>query len=200
MNAPVLPANASALSMKIFLTQSDSGGLKDVTPDVQASGVRFFEIGKFSYASSSGGIPELSHEAPGMATPIPLSPVMRDDTAVPPYVEDKEAYRAAAREVRPKLYQIARRYWQSVGDDERLALTDEQLDEVFWLIDHEGIPRLKSEQGTVDLPPDPFLTMAEQAHHSGADSGRSDISERSREILEAEFADYLRGRMEGDAR
>ena len=38
----------------------------------------------------------------------------------------------------------------------RLALTDEALDEQFWLIDQDGIPRLKSEEGTIDLPPDSF--------------------------------------------
>ena len=70
--------------------------------------------------------------------------------------ENDPEYQAALKEIRPKLYRIARRYWQKVGDQERLALTDEQLDEQFWLIDHEGIPRLKSEQGTIQLPPDPL--------------------------------------------
>jgi len=36
----------------------------------------------------------------------------------------------------------------------RLALTDRELDEQFWLIDHDGIPRLKTEQNQVQLPPD----------------------------------------------
>ncbi len=60
------------------------------------------------------------------------------------------------REFRSKLYQKARIYWQQTANQERLALTDEQLDEEFWLIDHEGIPRLKSDQDTVDLPVDPL--------------------------------------------
>ncbi len=76
--------------------------------------------------------------------------------SVPPDIEDKAAYVAALREIRPKLYKKAREYWQQTGNHERLALTDEQLDEQFWLIDHEGIPRLKTERGTVQLPPDPL--------------------------------------------
>lgn len=88
--------------------------------------------------------------------PRPASSLTDEDIDVPPDVEDKEAYRQAERALRPKLYRIARRYWAKVGDKERLALTDEELDKQFWLIDHEGIPRLKSEQGTIDLPPDPL--------------------------------------------
>src|ERR1700690_339992 len=45
-----------------------------------------------------------------------------------------------------KLYAQARRYWQSVNDSERVLLTDEQLDDQFWCIDPEDIPRLKSDQ------------------------------------------------------
>src|SRR5258706_10214729 len=56
-------------------------------------------------------------------------------TVVPDDVENKAAYVEALREVRPKIYAIARQYWQRVGDQERLALTDEQLHEQFWLID-----------------------------------------------------------------
>src|SRR5262245_49526590 len=76
--------------------------------------------------------------------------------SIPPDVEDKVAYIAAMREVRPKIYAKARDYWRRTGNQERLALTDKELDEQFWVIDHEGIPRLKSEQGTVQLPPDPL--------------------------------------------
>lgn len=79
--------------------------------------------------------------------PVPAAPDSEDDDPV---------FQAQYREFRRKVYQIAREYWQSVGDTERLALTDAQLDEQFWLIDHKGIPRLKSEEGTIDLPPDPL--------------------------------------------
>jgi hypothetical protein len=75
---------------------------------------------------------------------------------VPPDVQDKAVYRAAVREMRPKLYRLAREYWQRIGDKERLALTDEDLDEQFWLIDPQGVPRLKSDQGKVEIPADPL--------------------------------------------
>lgn len=55
-----------------------------------------------------------------------------------------------------KLYPLAREYWRRVGDQKRLALTDEQLDQQFWLIDHEGIPRLKEDEGMFELPRDPL--------------------------------------------
>jgi hypothetical protein len=82
-----------------------------------------------------------------------------EDIDVPDDIQDKEAYRTAIRQMRPKLYEIARRYWRSVGDQERLALTDEQLDQQFWLIDADGVPRLKSEKGSVTLPPDPLEAL-----------------------------------------
>jgi hypothetical protein len=63
------------------------------------------------------------------------------------------------RAFRQKLYAKARRYWQSVNDQERLSLTDEELDEQFWLLDQDGVPRLKSEQGEVELPPDPLESI-----------------------------------------
>ncbi|MBZ0299785.1 MAG: hypothetical protein K8J31_08600 [Anaerolineae bacterium] len=59
-------------------------------------------------------------------------------------------------ELRRGLYRMAREYWQQVGDSERQTLSDTDLDEQFWLIDHEGIPRLKSDQGHLNLPPDPL--------------------------------------------
>ncbi|MCQ3931110.1 MAG: hypothetical protein DPW16_11695 [Chloroflexi bacterium] len=86
----------------------------------------------------------------------PAESLTDDDIDLPDKVEDVEAYRAAVRAMRPKLYEKARRYWQKMGDTDKLALTDEQLDKVFWLIDAEGIPRFKSEKGTIVIPPDPF--------------------------------------------
>ncbi|MEP7290066.1 MAG: hypothetical protein ABI947_30325 [Chloroflexota bacterium] len=82
-----------------------------------------------------------------------LPPMQSDAT------EDKKAYRIAVQQMRLKLYQVARRFWQSVGDEAHLALTDEQLDQQFWLIDGDGIPRLKSEQGSLTLPADPLETL-----------------------------------------
>jgi hypothetical protein len=85
--------------------------------------------------------------------PRPPESLPDDAIDVPEEVADKAAYRQAVRELLPKLYAIAREYWASVGDTDRLALTDEDLDQVFWLIDHEGVPRFKSEMATY-LPPD----------------------------------------------
>lgn len=82
-----------------------------------------------------------------------------DDIEILSDVQDKAAYRATVREMRPKLYEIAREYWQRVGDQQRLAMTDEELDKEFWLIDHEGIPRLKSEKNNLELPADPLESL-----------------------------------------
>lgn len=82
-----------------------------------------------------------------------------NDIDVPPDITDeqqKAAYRAAIRQMRPKLYEKAREYWRKAGDVERLKLTDVELDQQFWTIDHEGIPRLKSEKDKIMLPPDPL--------------------------------------------
>lgn len=89
-------------------------------------------------------------------TPRPASSLTDADIDVPADIQDVEGYRAAACALAPKLYRIARRYWAKVGDRGRLALTDEKLDKQFWLIDHQGVPRLKSEQGTVVVLPNPL--------------------------------------------
>jgi hypothetical protein len=62
----------------------------------------------------------------------------------------------AIKQLHAKLYRMAREYWAQVGDKERLALTDAELDEQFWLIDDDGIPRLKSDAGKFTLKPDPL--------------------------------------------
>lgn len=96
------------------------------------------------------------------------------------------------REILTKIYAEARAHWRKVGDTERLKLTDEQLDEQFWIIDPDGIPRLKSEQDKVHFPRNPLLRIAELAEESGLSSGRSDISERFDEVME----EYMRRAME----
>src|SRR5574341_1913217 len=65
------------------------------------------------------------------------------------------------RAVRRKAYEQARQYWREVGDEARLALTDEQLDEQFWLFDGEGIPRLKSDEGKFELRDDSVRRLGE---------------------------------------
>jgi hypothetical protein len=102
---------------------------------------------------------------------------------VPESVQDKAAYLRALREVRPKIYAIARNYWRRVGDPERLALTDEQLDEQFWVIDPYGVPRLKSEQDTVQLPPDPL----DEIVGLFADSDLTDMSTTVRETMKEHY-------------
>jgi len=77
-----------------------------------------------------------------------------------------------------KIYSIARRYWREHNNADRLALTDEQLDEQFWLIDPDGIPRLKSEEGTFYLPPDPLESMIGMIK-----DGPSDLSQTVRETM-----------------
>lgn len=104
--------------------------------------------------------------------PTPPAPQVPEDEAA--------AEQEALAVLRPKLYRMAREYWRRVGDEERLALTDEELDEQFWLIDHEGIPRLKSEQGQVELPPDPL-----EAIDGIFDDDIADMSTTVRETLAA---------------
>lgn len=90
--------------------------------------------------------------------PRPASSLTDADIEIPEDVPEteKEAYRHAVRQLRPKLYRIARRYWAKIGDKDKLALSDEELDKHFWLIDHEGIPRFKSEKAYIILPADPM--------------------------------------------
>lgn len=99
------------------------------------------------------------------------------------------------RQVRRKFYDRARRYWREVGDTERLALTNEQLDEQFWLFDQDDVPRLKSEMGQVEIPEGSLYRLGEALEQLNYRSGRSDTAERSTEILRTEFADYIRRRM-----
>jgi hypothetical protein len=123
--------------------------------------------------------------------------LLQAESTTPTPSVSETAYEAALREIRPKIYAKARRYWQETGNAERLALTDSELDEQFWLIDPDGIPRLKSEQGTIELPPDPLLIIAEAAEEAGLRSEQGDISARSRELLETDYPGYLMRRMRG---
>jgi hypothetical protein len=113
--------------------------------------------------------------------------------ATPPAAQPDKS---TAQGVRRKAYARARRYWESVGDTAKTALTDDELDEQFWLIDPDGIPRLKSEQVTIILPPDPLVAMAEAAERLNLRSGRRDISAHFREVVGDLMADELRQRCE----
>lgn len=97
----------------------------------------------------------------------------------------------ALRQYRVKMYAKARHYWQSVGDSARLALTDTDLDEQFWLFDTDGIPRLKSDQDTVEIPDNAMARLAKSATSTTFRSGQPDLAERADEIMDDEFADDL---------
>lgn len=84
----------------------------------------------------------------------------------------KSAKDEALRQYRVKMYAQARRYWQNVGDSDRLALSDTDLDEQFWLFDAEGIPRLKSDQGTVEIPDNAMKRLAKSATPTTFRSGQ----------------------------
>lgn len=103
----------------------------------------------------------------------------------------------AIQRYRAKLYAKARLYWQQKGDSARLALTDMELDEQFWLFDANGIPRLKSEQNEVEIPPGSGVRHAEAAETIGIHSEQVDIAQHADEILNDEFADYLLKRIQG---
>jgi hypothetical protein len=98
---------------------------------------------------------------------------------------------ALARQVRLSAYRRAREYWRVQGDQERASLTDEQLDEQFWLFDSDGIPHLKADKDNVKLTEGSLYLAGQVLATAGYRSGHSDISTRSREILESEYADYL---------
>lgn len=100
------------------------------------------------------------------------------------------------RQDRLRLYERARRYWRSTNN-ERQHLTDAQLDEQFWLFDNEGVPRLKTEQGMIQLSPDPLRTMIAVMDSNPAIAwrGETDSSERAKEVFNTAYTDYLLARM-----
>jgi hypothetical protein len=97
---------------------------------------------------------------------------------------------------------LARRYWRGTNDP-RQTLTDDELEDQFWLFDQDGIPRLHSDQGKVAVAENPLqsildLVALDSAMWSFGDAARH-ISERSREILRNEFGDYLIAHMKRPA-
>jgi hypothetical protein len=112
-----------------------------------------------------------------------------------PPVRSKEEKEEEIRWVRAKWYAKARRYWESVGETEKAALTDDYLDEHFGAFDEEGIPRFKSEI-TTEPPVGSLAYAAKVIEEMGGvqiegyfDSSKAD------DILNDEFADYLLARM-----
>jgi hypothetical protein len=72
---------------------------------------------------------------------------------------DPAEIRAAVRADQLRTYERARRYWRENNQPERAALSDEELDAQFWLFDNDAIPRLKEEQGTVEIQPSSLMLM-----------------------------------------
>jgi hypothetical protein len=87
---------------------------------------------------------------------------MQQDTAAE-FAHESTASSAipSVREILDRHYARARAYWESVGDTDKALMTDAQLDEQFWLFDGDGIPRLKSEQGTVEIPEESSIRLGE---------------------------------------
>lgn len=98
----------------------------------------------------------------------------------------------AEGEAKHRLYARARRYWESIGDHARAALRDEDLDQQFWVFDHEGIPRLKSDQRHVAVEDYSLVAMVEAAEKSNFTSWRTDLSERTDELLGEALAKHQR--------
>lgn len=114
-----------------------------------------------------------------------------DDANSDTIISTSSAKDDALRQYLIKMYAEARRYWQSVGDSARLALTDADLDEQFWLFDADGIPRLKSDQDTVEIPDNDMSRLAKSAMSTTFRSGQPDLADRADEILDDELADDL---------
>jgi hypothetical protein len=108
-------------------------------------------------------------------------------------VEERDYY--SLQRVRERLYARARRYWQQTGNDERLKLTDTQLDEQFWLFDEQGIPRLKSEQETVQLADNSLKRLEQLAEEADLQLSTLTDAENLDDVLNDEFADDLLKRM-----
>lgn len=103
----------------------------------------------------------------------------------------------SVRAYRLKTYTKARAYWQSVGDTERAQMTDEELDREFWLFDGD-VPRLKSEQGTVEIPENSSVRLAQIAEQNPIEVEASFDAADADDILNEEYADYLFKRMRGE--
>ena len=63
------------------------------------------------------------------------------------------------------------------------------------MFDADGIPRLKTDKDEVQLPEASLYRAGQVLLSAGFRSGKTDISARSRKILDDEFTDYLLSRM-----
>lgn len=118
-------------------------------------------------------------------------------TAASPEAADS-VERDPVRRVRSKAYAKARQYWQSVGDTDKSALSDEILDDQFGAFDEEGIPRLKSELPSPEPPIGSLAYAAQIAEAGHLHSGNADLARRSKDILDQHFAEDFSKRMRGE--
>ncbi len=102
---------------------------------------------------------------------------------------------ASVSEYRAKLYAYARRYWATVNDGERLSLTDEQLADLFWCIDPEGVPRLKPDKDKISLPENGLQTFLESVWRDNS-SGQIEEPFDYREVLKKSIPAHLIHRMQ----
>jgi len=98
---------------------------------------------------------------------------------------------------RLRMYERARRYWRNAGDEARASLSDDELETEFWLFDPDGVPRLKADMAYLSVPLTPMQRLAQtiEADPEAWALGQPDLSERSRDILQNEFVDYLTQRL-----
>jgi hypothetical protein len=131
----------------------------------------------------------------------PVEDVLKSMVAQYPAKPDKTTSKPvkseAVKQIRRKAYAKARKYWESVGDTAKAAMSDEELDEEFGAFDEEGIPRLKHEISP-EPPPGSLAYAAMIAERSQLYSGIPDLAERSEELLDEFFADDIIKRMRGE--
>lgn len=101
-----------------------------------------------------------------------------------------------------KIYNMARRYWQSVGDIDRANMTDDELAEKFGRFDENGIPRFKDEL-TGEPPVGSSAYVAKMIEETGGVIIDDPLNEpvdltNMKETLAKEFGDYLYKRMNGE--
>lgn len=128
----------------------------------------------------------------------PVEDVLKSMIAQYPTEAIRPEKSEAVKRVRRKAYAKARKYWESVGDTVKAALTDDELDEQFGVFDEEGIPRLKTDLKSLEPPPGSLAYAAKIAEKSQFRSGRPDLASRAEEILDEHFADDYLKRMRGE--
>jgi hypothetical protein len=122
----------------------------------------------------------------------PVEDVLKSMLAQYPKETAKPEPSDAVKRVRRKAYAKARQYWQSVGDDAKAALSDEELDEQFGAFDEEGIPRLKSELTSLEPPVGSLAYAAKIIEEMGAlHTGNPYLASRADEILNEHFAEDM---------